>query len=922
MVGGVSGAGKSVVLEEGVAAVRGERYVGGIYEVMWSDPLSVVLLDRLSEVVVAVAAETGALDQIGQRLAGAIERMVETRGRDLAHAAGREMLNFVRGRLGPEAGKAIADAVTALQEESAQTLGARLDRARDQTQRELLVDFFGEIVAICDGRPVLIALDRCERLDEKGIRLLADLTEVLPDGCQLWVALKTDQREGQFLATTAASVIDVPPLDRDAIAELLARRELPAADVNEVLERTGGVALDVQAYLGLLESGEQQQPEEVGDEILASDTARAMAALSPRERDLALRLAALSDPLPERYLAQLAGGDPVLLQRTMEKLHGAGMLTSHAGGEWFHERRGAAILAGAKPSERASALADTATAVWEYVRQGGAERWLVELSNLAARAENWDLADDGVSAVLAFDEGGLAIIAGLFELGEKDQPLDGQQLLSYVRATYPTDARELEHLQEVSKANIAVMATNSQTALVMLNASPLTQAIAYGRIVRELGQVPLRSIATVAFEHVLLPRLQPFTIGEYGVGFPSLEALSDMALGTPEQTLYGAPTSARHDAGPAVIVRGSFAGRPLYGAFRFDDERQRDRALDAVSDLDVEFLDSRVAISSAVAYPIGVVPANRFLRAASRIVSREFSSGVRNATANLDPPLTYEKFAELRVRARRVLRDLCGATMRGALRLDRPLSLHWVADDSRALMIEVSGGREIARPHESEALARAAWDGGPFMTFKLESELGLRPDESVTGFRQHAFAAPEYGPARTDPVLGEIDDRQKAATAYNRAQPPLQVRLDDSLAGLIRESFLREMADARALAAELPFLGRDDWEVPATAKYVVFQPPTRAVDGSFDVEGMLMWAEMPSASGEDKCHVAFNQGCGERVPSGESLLSIDTETLALLPGLDLDAVVRSGITEQSRGVAELLGYDENDVDLLPPEGDS
>ncbi len=918
IVGGVSGAGKSVVLQQAVVAVHEERYVAGIHEVTWSDPLLTMLIDRLSEVVAEVIDETGAIARIGERLSGAIERMARTGGRELAHAAGQELLSFVRGRLGPEAGKALAEAVKALQEESGQALGARLERARSQTQRELIVGFFTEVVALCDGRPVLVALDRCERLDDKGLRLLADLAEMLPEGCQIWAAAKTDASSGQFLSTTDASVVEVPALDRESVGELLEQQGLPVADAEEVLARTAGTALDVHAYVGLLESG-GPVPEEDRDEVLVRDTARRWEQLSQDIRGFVLRLATLSDPLPERYMTLLADGDASLRGRAIDELRAVGLLTAHGGGDWFHERRGAALLAAAEPEERAVAFADAATAVWAYVREGAPERWLVELAELAGHAEEgWALADEDVRAVLTLDAGGLAIVAGLFELEEKGQPLDALQLLTYIRATYPTEGRELDRLQEVSEKGIAVLVTAPRHALVTLNASPVAQAVAYGRIARTFGQLPLRRIATLAFEHVLAPRLRPFSIGEHGVGFPSLEALSKIALGATEE--YGITQAARREAGPALIVRGDFADRSLYGAFRFDDERQRDRALDAVSQLDVEFLDSKVAISTAVAYPIGVVPANRFMRAASRVIGRKVKPRMRRAQGGVDPPLSFDEFADLVVRTRQILRVLSGATMRGAMGLDRPLSMHWVVDDSSALIAEVSGGREIACRHEGESLVDIVRDDSPFLVFQLEKEMDLRPEESIINVREHYFADPEYGPMGDDPVLAEIERRQSAATAYNQAQPPLGVRLDDSLVDLVRESFLRELVDARALAAALPFLGRDDWEVPATTRYVVLERPTVDDEGFFvDLDARIMWAEGPSLSGKDECHVVFRQHGGDVV--GGRAFRINTETLKLLPPLDLDEIERSAWRRGPGGIAEMLGHAEGDIDLLPPQAD-
>ncbi len=892
VVSGPSGAGKSVLLKQGTAAVAGDRYVAGTYEVMWSDPLSAVLLDRLSEITSEVIADTPAIDRIVDRISGVMERMIETRGRELAHAFGRELVNIIRGRLGPEAGQAITEAVTALQEESAQSLAARLTRERAPLQREIIVDFFTEVAALAENRPILVILDRCERLDEAGARLLADLVETLPDHCQIWAGARDGEGPGDFLASRAqAAVVAVPPLDQNEIARMLEQRGLPPGSADEVIEETAGVALDVQASLALIEA-EAPTSDNEAEAVVERDTARVMGRLEDDVRWLVLRLAVLSDPLPERYLTALAGGDEELLARAMRELDVHGFLTSHAEGEWIHERRAAAIRENADPKQAMSAVADAVAAVWSYVQQDDAhQRWLVELADLAGRAEGWELLEEDARVVLTLGAGELAVLAGFIELGDGGQPLVAEQLLKYVRITYPSDGDELGSLKRLGDTALVNLTTDGPTSVVQLTSGSLAQAIAFGRIAREFGQMPLPWIATAAFEDVLRPRLAPFLAGDFGVGFPSLKRLSFMALGRSEAAWVQPPASERRDAGPALIVRGRFADRPLYGAFQFSDGHQRDRALDAVTGLDIEYLDSNLEVTAAITYPMGVVPSNRFLRAIGQILGRSFGSQIGRAEVRLDEPLTFDEYATLRVEAHRVLRDLSGATMRGALGLDRPLSLHWAADETSALVVEVSGGREIASRHDS--FSHEAWQDGAFQLFHLENELDLPPDETITNFHAHLFSDDEYSPVRHDPVLVEVDARRESAAGYNRAQPPLRLTLDESLFEPIRESFLREMADARTIAAALPLLGRDDWEVPPTTRHVVLTDEPYDPCFVAGANSTLTWYDRPSASGEDECHVAFEQDIDERA----------------------DTVGSFSTSVQSRGIATLLGYNEYDIDL-------
>lgn len=911
-VHGPSGAGKSVLLQQAAATARAERYVSGPHEVMWSDPLLHLLLRSLSEVVAEIIDGQRTAERFGKRLSGVIERMVVSRGRELAHAAGREILNFVRSRLGPEAGQAVADAVAALWEESAESLGARLDRARAEVARDVIVDFAGEVVALSGDRPVLIALDRCERLDDANLRLLADLAEVLPDGAQIWVAARTESVAGRFLAQTDASVLEVPPFDAMAVGDILEQRGLSPASVDDVLERTDGTALDVQAYVSLLEV---EAPRDAGaNEVVALDTAQRLSRLSEDAHSLTLRLAALSDPLPEPYLLRLADADPERLAKAMRELHDQGLLTAHATGQWFHERRSAAILQLAGDEDRTSAITEAATAVWEHLQAGGDASWLVELADLAARADDLAEGDETLRAVLALDAGALAVVAGLIELTQPGlEAVDGQALLNYARATYPSGGRELECLQRLNEAEIVVVAHSDLAAAAVLRLSGLARAVAVGRIARAFGHMPIPNIASAGFEQVLVPRIGPFVDGHYGVGRPSLRDLSYMALGREEDPWRAPPSSERREAGPALIARAGFAGRPLYGAFRFSSTPDRDRALDAISGLDIEFLDARVAVSTALGYPMGVVPADRFLHAAGRVLGRKMRPSLTQIKEALESPLSFGEFADLRVRTLRTLRDLAGASMRGAMELDLPLSLHWMADERSALVIEVHGGREVSCEHAD--LARPAVESNPYQFFHLASELGLRADESITSVIHHLFSDEEHAPTRFDPVLAEIADRRAKATAYNRAQPQLLVRFDHSLPKMIRDSFFREMADARALASALPLLGRDDWELPATAKYIVLaiEPPDPGwVAGA---RSTLVWAEGPSPSGDDECHVAYQGEEGRPAPLVGGMVSVNEEALRQLPDFDQGSIVRSGSAVTTFGVADLLAHRNEDLDF-------
>ncbi len=910
LVAGTSGAGKSTVLREAVDVARAEGSVSGPREVMWSDALLQIILDGLADIVSQIVRDQDVATRVGERLSGAMERLAETKGRELAVAAGREIVSLIRGRLGPEAGNAVADAFKALQEESASSLASRLDRARPETARDIIVGFASEVASLSADRRAVVALDRCERLDEAGARLLADLAEVLPGGVQVWAGVRDDNGVGQFLVQTEASVVEIPPLHAPAIVELLDHRGLAHGDADEILRRTDGTALDVQAYVGLLGRGESGDLDSA--EALALDTTQRVATLSPSASAVALRFAALSDPLPQQYLLRFTDGDAEVLNSATAELAAAGLLTAHGPDQWIHERRRESLLTHTSRTVMEPAVTDAAAAVWDYVQAGGDEVWLVELAELASQAPHLADDDEHLAQVLNLPNGALAVLAALIELTEpQSRAVDGQALLNYARSNYPTDDRELEHLEALGEAGIAVVVSNQNAAAAVLRITPLSLAVAMGRVGRTFGRMPIPAIGSAAFESVILPRIKPFLQGQRGVGLPSLASLSYMALGQNVQSAAPGRSTRIEDAPPALITRAAFAGRPLYGTFSFASAHRRDDAIDALDGLDVEFLDDRVTVSTVIAHPMTAVPINRFVRAAERVIGQPLPTMLQDIKKPVDVPLDYAEVAELRVMTARVLRDMSGATLRGAMELDRPLSLHWFAGEGFELEVEVHGGREMAEAHD--LLPDATLGQGPYRLFHLASALQLKPGENITRVRRHVFATGR-APTTFDPVLSEIGRRRATAIAFNNAQLPMPVSFNEPLAELIREAFFREMTDARTIAASLPLLGRRDWKVPAVAKYVVLpiEPPnSHWVPGA---RSTLLWAEIPSASGQDECHVTLVDTEANRVR--EELLDVPESALEGMPGYDQKRVEVSASAIALGGVSELLGYRREDLDFL------
>jgi hypothetical protein len=188
----------------------------------------------------------------------------------------------------------------------------------------------------------------------------------------------------------------------------------------------------------------------------------------------------------------------------------------------------------------------------------------------------------------------------------------------------------------------------------------------------------------------------------------------------------------------------------------------------------------------------------------------------------------------------------------------------------------------------------------------------MRPDEYISRW---VHGAGEIDRAAQDPVLLEIGRRRDVALKFNGAQRALPVALDESLSALIQESYYRELADARAIAAALPVLGRSDWEIPPVARYVLIareEPDEHWVPGA---RSALDWAEVASPSGENECHVMFTEGITRDVHMLGTIWEPGESELERVFSLDNSAVLRSESSVLHHGVARLLGYVEADLDF-------
>ncbi len=914
LIPGESGAGKSTIIAEATAVARADRYVSTPYALMWSDPLPEMLLRSLGEIVAEILQNQGVAKQVGDRLAAGLRRLADTQGRELIAAGAKELMAVIRARLGDDVGSELVAAVKALEEASASSIAARLDRVRTKTALEVVVGFFEEVVALADPHPLVVPLDRCEQLNEEGARILADLAEVLPEGAQIWAVFDNGHPIWtNFMSTIKkVSTIVVPGVTGPEIAGLLVASDLDPDLAGDALLQTRGNLLALRAYFGLRSSrlaSESQQSN------IVIDTIRRLDLLDAATARFALDVALLENPLPDEYMARLAGDDPILAADMMTNLLTVGLLTVHGGSQWIHERHRKIIREHAARDDLSAAAQEVAAVVWDYAQKTSDSAWLVELGKLVSLARE-AFPEQPMQAVLRATQAELAVLAALIELSEPSKlVVDAAAVLRYASRSYAVgDGSKLDSLKTLRAGGVVALEQVSEVAVAALLLRGLPFAVAVGRITETFGQFPIPSIASVATHAVMYPRLGTFLDISYGIGQPAMQDLAFQALRITPKPFAGRFATSVLQAPPSALIRALFAGRPIYAAVRFHTETQRDVALDALVGLNVEFLGERFRVTDAASYPTHVVPADRFLRAAERVVGKQLTPTLHRGEIHetLPEPVTLQKAAELRLKTREVLRELSGSTMRSAMELDVPSGLHWSVENDCFLEVEVQGGRDVAISHSH--LPAEAWAPGPYRSVHLAEALGLEGDESIRRINV-SVPGPTDERIEIDPVLVELGLRRQLASDFNRTQLQIAIEVDDVLIGLIRAAFFGEMRDARTLAARLPILGEERREIPPTARYVAIPRETPQTGWGPGARSTLIWCEGPSTTSQDECHLAIVDGIVREHGLGGTSVEATESHLAELPGFEELHVVRSVHANTMHGIAQLLGYQPDDLDF-------
>ena len=129
------------------------------------------------------------------------------------------------------------------------------------------------------------------------------------------------------------------------------------------------------------------------------------------------------------------------------------------------------------------------------------------------------------------------------------------------------------------------------------------------------------------FDSEVRPRMDSFLAAEYGIGTAGMAHLGERAREL--RRSLGVPFEIRGpNAGPNLLLRGSYANRPFYAAITFNTDGQRDAAGAVLEGLQSEIFGEELHLPDVVTHPREPVPARRFLLAAELLLGGELKTDV------------------------------------------------------------------------------------------------------------------------------------------------------------------------------------------------------------------------------------------------------------------------------------------------------
>lgn len=740
----------------------------------------------------------------------ALGRAADATAQDMIRGATSVMNGFVRARLGDTVSTALETFETSLMTAVDEQLARRIEAEADPGAMRAFCALAEQVQAVV-AKPVVLTIDRGERLSDPDFRLLMDLLDILPTDVHVHLGhtrAKPDdedriaQLKAAGAATSAIVVVDLDGLDRAVVADwmndlgLEPDRELGGVD--EVIRVTAGYPLHVDLALRTIQGGGSLD-ELTGDEALSSMIEQNYRTLDAEDQRVLMLLTAFSDPPDSNILLEVLAIDEQSWAVRQRRLINARFLVSQVSGSpWFHElgRRllWESVLSAA---QRTTAATTVATALLKHCSAAKSVRitYCIDLARLAVYTPQTFDNDAHAKAVLGLGPAHLAVLGALEELTDPNHPVAFIGDTAYhARRRFGPVAEDLyDAAEDLRDRNLVVISENEDNQVLGASwGTPQARFLGVGRIFSECRRTPINAIAGAVLQSVILPHCDLFHMASLGAGYTSLIKLGQELK---ERQYDREDNHVTTHNRPGILLRPSLGALEFAGSITFDDEMARDRAFAALTGPKAparvfgEPWDTEEIYAWPQTEPLA---ARRFAAAAELLTGANFHHGftVPNVP-DLASVTTLNEEMELVVRTWRTLAGLTHGLERAVLDLTRPRGIGFSSVGDGVLTAEILG--------RDQAVDLGTMEGRAFglaARKTLDRRLGLGQGEQITRMEWRTKATPR------NRVPEMIKDTHKLLKSFNDTRIGLRLRVTidvDELTSAMLTSIDRRRSDAQAL---------------------------------------------------------------------------------------------------------------------------
>jgi hypothetical protein len=633
---GDSGIGKSGILEAAQVMDR-DALTPGVADVFSVDgSVQGAFLDRLSAVVTEMLVNSN--DPIRQRtLFDFVTALIATTASALPKIIGVAIVDQVRLKLGDGVVEMFGDIWTDAWASSSGSIQARIAAFRGTDLATELLNVADEVVRLTGATHLSIALDQVECLSEGDIRLLADMARKSSSSVRIRAAVVDAVPRGQRaadlllgLGSDCVVVHTVLPLEEDAIREWLRAEDLDEAMAQEIRRLTSGYPLYIGDAVSHLRSGGH-----LGN-LTTSERFGSLVEQRWEELDSPARIAArrlcLFDRPPELdVILALLNVDPADWWDIADRLHQARLFTQTVEElPWFHDQRRRWVLERLSIDERRHYASEAIPVVVENLNSQTGWRYCSSLAVLVQEAKD-AVGNQLLVAVARLTDRELSVAAALLELYAPQKPaVSAQAALGYAARRFGFDGALIDALNALADVGLCAVAANDWHAVVV----PITEVSVVAAIVGStqirFGITTIPALASVIWDSCIAPLAKPFEMALYGVGSPrpgeiveELNSFRLRATGQIRPQFFG------------CALMGEYSGVDLYGVVS-TNETYPPAAVEQLRTARAEVLGRTFSVSTVLEWPSPRLRSERWLAAVSDVLRRHVGSGPNESLSVAD----------------------------------------------------------------------------------------------------------------------------------------------------------------------------------------------------------------------------------------------------------------------------------------------